>query len=66
MLRAKAADVTRRAIYLIGRPTLYTIAKARTELGWTPGIEDRRRRSRTFQWYTASAGKLGTVTMKTA
>lgn len=48
--------VTRRAIFLIGRPTHYSIAKARRELGWSPRvtIDDGVRRS--LEWYFDARG----------
>jgi 2-alkyl-3-oxoalkanoate reductase len=52
--RKKPPTVTRRAIFLIGRSTHYSIAKARTQLGWQPrvGIQDGVRRS--LEWYFAN------------
>ena len=43
--RAKPPTITRRAIYLIGRSTHFSIAKARDQLGWRPrvSIEEVRR-----------------------
>jgi nucleoside-diphosphate-sugar epimerase len=42
--------ITRRAIYLVGRGTCFSTAKARTQLGWQPrtGIEEGVRK--TFEW----------------
>lgn len=49
--RSKPPTITRRAIYLVGRSTQFSIAKARRELGWEPrtGIRDGVRR--TLEWY---------------
>jgi nucleoside-diphosphate-sugar epimerase len=49
--RAKPPTITRRAVYLIGRSTHYSIARARAELGWQPrtGIQEGVRR--TMEWY---------------
>ena len=35
---ATRAPRARRAIYLVGRPTQFSIAKAKTELGWQPRV----------------------------
>ena len=37
--------ITRRAIYLIGRPTHYSVAKAKSQLGWQPPREHPGRAS---------------------
>ncbi len=52
--RAKPPTITRRAVFLIGRPAQYSTAKARTQLGWQPqvGIQEGVRRS--LEWYFAS------------
>jgi 2-alkyl-3-oxoalkanoate reductase len=68
MLRSpKPPAITRRAIYLIGRPTLYAIGKAQNELGWRPEVKIGDGVARTLEWYAASTGmKLGPVALKTA
>jgi nucleoside-diphosphate-sugar epimerase len=43
--------ITRRAIYLIGRPTLFNIAKARKELGWHPKVDIHEGVRRALNWY---------------
>ncbi len=43
--------VTRRAIFLIGRPTHYSIAKARSELGWAPRVKIGEGVRRSLKWY---------------
>ncbi len=49
--RASPPTITRRAVYLVGRSTQFSIAKARAELGWQPrtGIQDGVRR--TLEWF---------------
>ncbi len=57
LLRQKAPPtVTRRAIYLIGRPTQYSIAKARTQLGWQPRVKIQEGLRRGLEWYFAENG----------
>jgi nucleoside-diphosphate-sugar epimerase len=48
--------VTRRAIFLIGRPTQYSIQKARTELGWQPRMPIQEGMRRSMEWYFADKG----------
>ena len=43
--------ITRYAVGLIGRPTLYSTAKARTELGWQLSIDVKEGLRRTLDWY---------------
>lgn len=49
--RSKPPTITRYAVYLVGRPTCYSIAKAAAQLGWRPRtrIEDGVRR--TMEWF---------------
>lgn len=47
----KPPTVTRRAIYLIGRPTQFTIAKARKELGWQPKVRIDEGVRVSLDWY---------------
>lgn len=49
--RKKPPTITRRAIYLIGRPTRYSIAKARRELGWQPRVSIVEGVRRSLEWY---------------
>jgi nucleoside-diphosphate-sugar epimerase len=53
--RKNPPTITRRAIYLVGRSTGYSIAKARDHLGWEPrtGIHEGVRR--TLEWYCSLA-----------
>jgi nucleoside-diphosphate-sugar epimerase len=56
--------ITRRAIYLIGRPTLYSIAKAREQLGWSPQVKIQEGVEKALRWYQSIAGeKLANVKM---
>lgn len=48
---SKPPTITRRAIYLIGRPTMYDIAKARTQLGWSPQVTISEGVQRALEWY---------------
>ena len=52
--RAKPPAITRRAIYLVGRSTSFSIARARAELGWQPrvGIQDGVKMA--LDWYFAA------------
>jgi 2-alkyl-3-oxoalkanoate reductase len=52
----KPPAITRRAIYLIGRPTLYAIGKARTELGWNPEVKIADGVAQTLEWYGETTG----------
>ncbi len=49
--RPQPPTITRRAIYLVGRSTHFSIAKARAQLGWRPrtGIAEGVRR--TLEWF---------------
>jgi 2-alkyl-3-oxoalkanoate reductase len=53
--RAKPPTITRRVVYLVGRSTRFSIARARDELGWQPrtGIGEGVRR--TLAWYLGLA-----------
>lgn len=48
--------VTRRAIFLIGRPTYYSIAKARTQLSWQPHVKIQEGVRRSMEWYFGERG----------
>ena len=43
--------VTRRAIFLIGRPTHYSVAKARLQLAWSPRVKIEEGVRRSMGWY---------------
>jgi nucleoside-diphosphate-sugar epimerase len=49
--RKKPPRITRRAIYLIGRPTLFSSARAKTQLGWQPKIDIQEGTRRALAWY---------------
>jgi len=49
----KPPTITRRAIYLIGRSTQYSIEKARTQLGWKPEVGIQEGVKRTLEWFTS-------------
>ncbi len=51
--RAKPPRITRRAIYLIGRPTQYRIDKAVQQLGWKPEVGIQEGVQRTLAWFTS-------------
>jgi nucleoside-diphosphate-sugar epimerase len=48
--------ITRRAIFLIGRPTYYSIAKAKTQLGWQPRVKIQEGVRRSLEWYFGQRG----------
>jgi nucleoside-diphosphate-sugar epimerase len=54
--RPKPPPITRRAIYLIGRPTQFSIAKARRELGWQPRTKVDEGVRRALEWFRTVAG----------
>jgi nucleoside-diphosphate-sugar epimerase len=56
--RSNPPTITRRAIYLIGRSTQYSIAKARRELGWRPEVKIQEGVRRTLAWYRTIAGDV--------
>jgi nucleoside-diphosphate-sugar epimerase len=43
--------ITRYVVSLVGRPTRYSMARARTELGWQPHVSAEEGLRRTLQWY---------------
>jgi 2-alkyl-3-oxoalkanoate reductase len=48
--------ITRRAIYLIGRPTNYSVTKAKTQLGWQPRVPIHEGVPRALAWYFGERG----------
>lgn len=56
---AKPPSITRRAIYLIGRSTQFSIAKARRELGWEPRTKIGDGVKAALEWYRAQEKKNG-------
>jgi 2-alkyl-3-oxoalkanoate reductase len=53
----KPPRVTRRAIFLIGRPTHYSIAKARLQLAWSPQVKIDEGVRRSLEWYFDERGQ---------
>jgi nucleoside-diphosphate-sugar epimerase len=49
--RASPPGITRRAVYLVGRSTGFSSAKARTQFGWQPRIRIQEGIRRTLEWY---------------
>lgn len=52
----KPPTITRRAIYLIGRPTMYDITRAKAQLGWRPETKIAEGVAKTLAWYTSVPG----------
>jgi nucleoside-diphosphate-sugar epimerase len=54
--RKKPPTITRRAIYLVGRSTNFSSAKAKAHFGWQPttGIQEGVRRA--VEWYFGEKG----------
>jgi nucleoside-diphosphate-sugar epimerase len=50
---ATPPSITRRAVYLIGRSTRYSIEKARAKLGWKPEVNIHEGVRRTLEWFVA-------------
>lgn len=48
--------ITRRAVFLIGRPTCYSTAKARVQLGWQPRVKIQEGVRRSMEWYFGERG----------
>ena len=57
LMKKKPPRITRRAIYLIGRPPLFSIDKARTELGWEPRMPIEEGVRQTLDWLLAGEKK---------
>ena len=57
LMKKKPPRITRRVIYLIGRPPLFSIDKARTELGWEPRVPIEEGVKRTLEWLFAEEKK---------
>jgi len=55
--RKRPPRITRRAIYLIGRPTLFSSAKARKQLGWFPQVNIQEGVKRAMEWYFSQEKK---------
>ena len=52
---------TRYAVSLIGRPTRFSTAKARTQLGWIPHVGVREGLQRTVEWYETQGSSLAAL-----
>jgi nucleoside-diphosphate-sugar epimerase len=50
--RPSPPTITRRAIYLVGRSTQFSTARAREELGWRPRVAVQEGVRRTLEWYS--------------
>ncbi|HWY87843.1 MAG TPA: NAD-dependent epimerase/dehydratase family protein, partial [Gemmataceae bacterium] len=48
--------ITRRAVFLIGRPTYYSVAKAKSQLGWVPRVKIQEGVRQSMAWYFGSRG----------
>lgn len=57
LMKKKPPRITRRAIYLIGRPPLFSIDKARKDLGWEPRMRIEEGVKRTLEWLLAEEKK---------
>ena len=53
--------LTRYAVSLIGRPTRFSAAKARTQLGWIPCVSVREGVQRTVEWYEVQEPSLAAL-----
>ncbi len=54
--------ITRYAVSLIGRPTQFSIAKAREQLGWEPQVHAREGLRRALEWFFAQQRPTATAT----
>jgi nucleoside-diphosphate-sugar epimerase len=55
--RSKPPTITRRAVYLIGRPAQFSTEKAQHDLGWEPRMDIHEGVKRTLAWYFAPEEK---------
>jgi nucleoside-diphosphate-sugar epimerase len=51
--------ITRYAVSLVGRPTQFSTARARTDLGWQPRVRAAEGLRRTLAWYRETFGQAG-------
>jgi nucleoside-diphosphate-sugar epimerase len=57
--------LTRYAVSLIGRPTLFSTARARTQLGWASRVAAREGLRRTLDWYFHTRSEAGQPRLET-
>jgi nucleoside-diphosphate-sugar epimerase len=57
--------ITRRAIYLVGRPPLFSTEKARQRLGWQPKVKIEEGVRRTLEWLFAEEQRIAAANGKT-
>lgn len=57
--RSTPPPFTRRGIYIMGRPTNFSIAKAAEQLGWEPRVGTQEGVRGALQWYLTSNAKTG-------
>lgn len=57
---------TRRVVYLIARPTRFSIARAKEELGWQPRMNIAEGMRRSLEWYYNEIGQPLPETVKSA
>jgi nucleoside-diphosphate-sugar epimerase len=50
--------ITRYAVSLVGRPTLFSIARARQELGWEPRVHPREGLRHALEWWRSRTAAL--------
>jgi nucleoside-diphosphate-sugar epimerase len=58
---SRPPPLTRYAVSLIGRPTHFSAAKARTQLAWIPRFSVREGVQRTLEWYEARDPSLAAL-----
>jgi nucleoside-diphosphate-sugar epimerase len=56
ILLKRPPHITRYGVALVGRPTHFSTAKARTQLGWQPRVSAREGIQRTLEWLRAEPG----------
>jgi nucleoside-diphosphate-sugar epimerase len=56
--RKRPPTITRRAIYLVGRPPQFSTAKAREQLGWKPQVAIEEGVRRTLEWLFETERRL--------
>jgi nucleoside-diphosphate-sugar epimerase len=51
--------ITRYAVWLLGRPTMYSTAKAERELGWKPVVTYQEGVRRAVKWFKSTQSSFG-------